>query len=379
MRMKKTICLCITVMMLILTMASCAKEGTGDVKPMGLEAYLSAYGKSAEDLKKGPLYNTTVTVYNWGEYMDEELNKTFEEKTGVKVNYRYFHSNETLYSALKSGGASYDVIVPSDYMIALLIEEGLLETIDTSVLSNYQYIMDSAKNTNYDPDNKYSVPYMTGTVGLVYNTEMVKGPVDSWSALFDPAYKGQILMFDNPRDAVAIALIKLGYSFNTTSESELGEAFALLEEQKPLVQAYVMDQIYEKLISGEAAIGPYYAGDAVMMMEESEDNKLAFVHPKEGVNRFIDAFCIPTSVENRAAAYLYIDFMCSLEAGLANVEATGYTTPLSQVYDALDEEIRSNPATYPSEDVLANSETFNNLPANIREKYDTLWSELMVN
>lgn len=372
--MRKIVCLLLSVV-IALSLSACVQTKPKDAEIVSLTSYLDTHGK---DLSKGPLYNSTVTVYNWGEYMDEELNKSFEELTGIKVNYRYFHSNETLYSALKSGGASYDVIVPSDYMIALLIEEGMLKPIDTSMLSNYQYIMDSAKSTNYDPQNKYSVPYMTGSVGLVYNKTMIQGPVDSWDVLFDPAYSGQILMFDNPRDAVAIALNKLGYSFNTTKESELEEAFALLKQQKPLVQAYVMDQIYEKLISGEAAVGPYYAGDAVMMIEESESGELAFVHPKEGFNRFIDAFCIPTSAENEAAAYLYIDYMCSLEAGMANVEATGYTTPLQQVYDALDEDIRSDEAMYPSEDTLSRSEIFNNLPSSTRTKYDQMWSELMI-
>jgi spermidine/putrescine transport system substrate-binding protein len=342
-----------------------------DAEPMGLQAYLDAY----PDIKDGPLYGTSVTVSNWGEYLDESLNRDFRELTGVTVNYTYFETNEKLYSAMRTGGSSYDVVVPSDYMIGQLIEEGLLNTINAGLLDHYHNIQGSYVNTAYDPENKYSVPYMTGTVGLVYNKAAIAGPVDSWSVLFDPQYSGQILMFDNPRDAAGIALKLLGKSFNTTDEDDIRAAFDLLAEQKPIVQAYVMDQIYDKLESGEALIGPYYAGDAVIMMEENED--LAFVHPKEGMNMFIDAFCIPESAENVAGAYLYIDFMCTTDSGLRNVEATGYTTPLENVYHALDDETRLNPLMYPPGDVISRGEVFLNLPEETRVVYNDLWSRLL--
>ena len=338
---------------------------------MGLREYLNAY----PNIKDGPLYGTSINVSNWGEYLDESLNREFRELTGVTVNYGTFETNEKLYSSMRTGGSSYDIVIPSDYMIGQLIEEGFLRAIDTGLLGNYRYIMDACKNTDYDPENKYSVPYMTGTVGLVYNTAEIGEAVDSWSALFDARYSGQILMFDNPRDAAGIALKMLGKSFNTADEGEIRAAFDMLSEQKPLVQAYVMDQIYDKLESGEALLGPYYAGDAVIMMEENED--LAFVHPKEGMNVFIDAFCIPTSSENTAGAYLYIDFMCSADAGLRNLDATGYTTPLQNVYDELDEETRENPLMYPPEDVLARGEVFLSLPEETRSLYNDLWSMLL--
>ena len=370
--MKKTAILLISALLLGLWLPGCAPNTPPkNFEPMGLDTYLDVF----PDVKKSPLYGTSITVNNWGEYLDEDLNKEFTKLTGVKVNYGLFETNEKLYSTMRTGGASYDVVIPSDYMIGLLIEEDRLSVIDTSKLDNYRYVMESVKNAEYDPRNQYSVPYMTGTVGLVYNQTAISGPVDSWDALFDARYSRQILMFDNPRDALGIALKRLGKSFNTTSEDDLRAAFDLLREQKPLVQAYVMDQIYDKLDGGEALIGPYYAGDAVIMMEENED--LAFVHPKEGVNVFVDAFCIPKSAENPAGAYLYIDFMCTAEAGLRNLDATGYTTPLQNVYDELDEETRSNPIMYPPEDVLERGEIYVNLPEATRVLYDELWSELL--
>ena len=369
--MKKLLTLLLCAL-LLLPLLACSAKDVSAVPPMtgGLDAYLDAY----PSIKDGPLYGSTVTVYNWGEYMDTDLNKEFKELTGITVKYRNFTSNETLRSSLADGGASYDVVIPSDYMIGQLIEENLLVKMDYTKLGNYKYLLDAYKNTAYDPNNEYSMPYMTGTVGIVYNTTKVTGEVDSWDILFDPQYSGQILMFDNSRDALGIALLKLGYSLNTTSETELREAQALLTQQKPLVQSYVMDQIYDKMIAGEAVVGPYYAGDAVMMMEENED--LDFAFPKEGTNAFIDAFVIPKTVKNTAGAYLYIDFMSSVESGHANVTATGYTTPLRHVYEDLPESVRLNPIIFPSDDILENTEIYLNLPSDTRRLYDNLWVDL---
>ncbi|MDR1132041.1 MAG: spermidine/putrescine ABC transporter substrate-binding protein, partial [Oscillospiraceae bacterium] len=201
-----------------------------------------------------------VNVYNWGEYIDAELLDRFTEETGITVNYRTFESNEQMYSVLKQGGVSYDVVIPSDYMISRLIGEDMLQPINFDNVPNYSLIQDSFKNMAYDPDNAYSVPYMLSTTGIIYDPGVV-GEVDSWSALFDENNAGMILMFDNSRDAMGIALKYLGYSLNTTDKTELDEAYELLRQQKPILQGYVMDQIFDKLESGEAAIGPYYAGD----------------------------------------------------------------------------------------------------------------------
>ena len=320
--------------------------------------------------------STVVNVYNWGEYMNRDLNDAFEYVTGITVNYKDYPSNEVLYSTLKSGGTNYDVIIPSDYMIALLIEEDMLEPLNFNNIPNFSDIDPQLKNPVYDPENSYSVPYMWGTVGIVYNTTMVSEEITSWGALFDPKYSGNILMFDNPRDCIGIALKYLGYSYNTTDESEIRAAQALLVEQKPHVQAYVMDQIFDKLEGGEAAIGPYYTGDAITMMESNGD--LAFVIPEEGSNIFVDAFCIPKGAKNKSAAEMYINFMCSYNAGYANMEEICYSTPLLSVYNDLDAEIAEDGISYPDDELRAKCEVFLNLPRSVRELYDSLWSDLKI-
>ena len=228
----------------------------------------------------------------------------------------------------------------------------------------------------YDPSGTYSVPYAWGTVGIIYNTTMVQEPVTSWSILFDQDYAGQVLMFNNSRDAIGLALKYLGYSLNTTNEEEIREATDLLIQQKEdgIVQAYVMDQIFEKLISGEAAIGPYYAGDYLTMVEENPD--LAFCSPSEGTNLFVDAMCIPKSAENKENAEAFINFMCQPEIIVKNAEATGYCVPSREAYDLLDDDVKNNPAIYPDEDVMQRCEVFTNLPENILTLYDTEWSRL---
>lgn len=319
--------------------------------------------------------NGVVNVYNWGEYMDTELNKEFERETGIKVNYKNFETNEMMYAYLKSGGSSYDVIFPSDYMIARLIEEDMLEELNFSNIPNFSDIDPSLKNPVYDPDGKYSVPYAWGIVGLIYNSEHITDPIDSWSALFDSKYAGQLLMFDNSRDAFGIALKYLGYSLNTENESEIMEAFELLKQQKPIVQAYTMDQIFDKLGGGEASIGPYYAGDYLTMREDND--ALVFVIPKEGTNKFVDAMCVPKGAANKENAEKYINFMTSKKAALANAEVTCYSTPVMSAFDDLSDDIKNNGISYPSEEMLANCEEFVNLSAPTLRLYSDLWTQLI--
>jgi len=317
-----------------------------------------------------------VNVYNWGEYIDESLLKEFEKQTGIKVNYSTFTSNEAMYSVLKTGGAHYDVIIPSDYMISRLISEGMLEKLDFSNIPNYSLIDDKYKNLEYDPTGEYSVPYMTGTVGLIYNKAMIPDEIDSWGALFDERYAGLILMFDNSRDAFGVALKYLGYSLNTTNPDELYEAYELIKAQGAVRQAFVMDQIFDKLESGEAAIGPYYAGDYLIMLENNPD--LEFVFPKEGTNRFVDAMCIPKGAQNKKNAELFINFMCSTEASLRNMDVVGYTSAnreASEQYAAmLDDHAKA--ILFPSDEILANTEVFLNLPQDILNLYDELWVKI---
>ena len=314
-----------------------------------------------------------VEVTNWGEYIDESIFADFEKETGIKVNYTTYSTNEELYSKLKSGGAVYDVVFPSDYMVSRMIAENMLEPLDMGKIPNFSLVEPNFQNPVYDPQHQYSVPYMWGTVGLIYNSTMVQEPVDSWSVLFDPQYSGKILMFDNPRDAFGIAMRIKGYDYNTTDENQIRDAFSLLQQQKPLVQAYVMDQIFDKLTSNEAAIGPYYAGDAITMMADNPD--LRYVLPKEGSNLFVDTMCVPKGAPHKDQAETFINFMLSNAIMLRNADVTGYSIPTVAV-DQLDSETRSNPIAYPPADVLAKCDIFTDLPAETRSLYDDLWMQL---
>lgn len=320
-----------------------------------------------------PASGREVNVCSWGEYIETDLIDQFEEETGIKVNYTTTESNETLYSLLKTGGSSYDVIVPSDYMVSRLIDEGMLEELDFSNIPNFDQIGDDYKYLDYDPENLYSVPYTWGTTGIIYNTKMVTKPVDNWSILFDEDYKGEILMIDNPRDAMGVALMYLGYSINTTDREELQEAYELLRSQKPILQAYVMDQIFDKLEGGEAAMGVYYAGDFLAMKENNPD--LAFAIPKEGANFFVDAMCIPKGAKNKSEGEAWIDFMCTYDASLANLEYIWYGSPNTKAMEDFLTELEPEDAAVlnPSKETLDQCEMFLNLPQDILNLYDELW------
>lgn len=318
----------------------------------------------------------SITVYNWGQYISDgsdgslDVIAAFEEATGIKVNYMMFDSNETMYTKLKTGGSSYDVIIPSDYMIARLIAEDMLEELNFDNIPNYQYIDASFRGMDYDPEEKYSVPYTWGTVGLIYNTKYVQQP-DSWTALWDEAYSGKILMFDNCRDAFGIAELIRGYSLNTTDVAQLEDCADLLKQQKPLVQSYVMDQIYDKMIREEAWIAPYYAGDYLQMAADNED--LAFVFPKDGFNIFVDAMCIPKGCQNKEGAEAFINFLCDPEISGQNLDYLGYSVPQTEARQYLDPETAASDIAYPSEETLANSESFLYLPTQISQAMDNLW------
>ena len=328
----------------------------------------------------------TVNVCSWGEYIDEDLITQFEEETGIMVNYQTADSNETLYSLLKNGGADYDVIVPSDYMISQLIEEDMLEELDYSQIPNYALISDRFKGLTYDPEGRYTVPYAWGTVGIIYNTTMVEEPITSWSAMFDGQYAGNVLMFRNSRDAMATALLYLGYSVNTTDEAELREAFQLLKDAKNrgVYQSFVMDEIFQKLEGGNAAVGAYYAGDYLTMLENNED--LAFVVPEEGSNWFMDAMCVLKDAPHFDEAMAWINFIASTEANLKNMDYLWYASPNQEAleqYPAYYEELYEeelDQETYgiiaASQEVLDRCEAYLVLPANIRTLYNDLWTEL---
>jgi len=329
--------------------------------------------------------NVTINVYNWGEYIavDEgggefDVNREFEELTGINVTYSNFASNEELYAKMKSGGgAAYDIIIPSDYMIARLINEGMLEELNFDNIPNFALIEDRYKNPEYDPENLYSVPYTWGTVGIIYNTTLVdpEDDMETWSVLWNEKYAGDILMFSNSRDAFMIAEKLLGFSLNTTDEEELKAAAQKLKDQKYLVQAYVMDEIYDKMGGGEAAIAPYYAGDAIVMMDDNPD--LEFVFPKEGTNLFVDALCIPKGAKNKEAAEMYINFMCETLTAKMNIEWIGYGSPHAAAYEVLEDEVREDPVIYPDDATLDNTEVYIALPDNATKQMDALWTEIL--
>ncbi len=323
-----------------------------------------------------------INVFNWGEYIADgsdgsiNVNEEFTRRTGIKVNYSNFASNEDMYAKLKSGGVAYDVIIPSDYMIARLIEEGLLQKLDFSNIPNYSYILDEYKNIYFDPNNEYSVPYAVGMVGLIYNTKMVDETPDSWSILWDEKYANKILMFNNPRDAFAIAQFLLGMSVNTTNPEDWDRAAEKLKEQKPLVQSYVMDEIYNKMESGEAALAPYYAGDFLSMQQNNPD--LALVYPKEGTNIFVDSMCIPVTAQNKKAAEMYINFLLEPEIALANAEYICYASPHKAVVENPEYSLAGNEVIYPPEEAKANTEYFHNLPKETLEYMTQKWNELKI-
>ncbi|MBQ6431403.1 MAG: ABC transporter substrate-binding protein [Oscillospiraceae bacterium] len=322
----------------------------------------------------------TINIYNWGQYISDgtddciDVISEFEAAyPNIKVNYMTFDSNESMYTKLKAGGSTFDIIIPSDYMVQKLIEEDMLEQLDFSNIPNFEYIDDSFKNLAYDPENLYSVPYTWGCVGVIYNTKYVDPEdIGSWDLLWNAKYAGKILMFDNPRDAFAIAEAKLGYSINTEDSTLLTLAANELRAQKPLVQAYVMDQIFDKMERGEAWIAPYYAGDYLLMVEENPD--LAFYFPEEGFNRFVDAICVPKGAEHKDAAEAFINFLLDPEICAQNLEYLGYSAPSSAAKELMDPELADNPIAYPDEETLANGSFFSALSQRGTQEMDSLWT-----
>ncbi len=323
----------------------------------------------------------TINVYNWGQYISDgsdgylDVNRAFTEATGIEVNYMTFDTNESLYTKLKTGGSTYDIIIPSDYMAGRLIDEGMVQKLDFDNIPNYQYIGEAYKNTAYDPDNQYSVPYTWGTVGVIYNKKYVdEADIGSWNLLWNSKYAGKILMFDNNRDAFAIAEASLGYSLNTQDAQELRNCADYLEQQKPLVQQYVMDQIFDKMTREEAWIAPYYAGDYLTMVEDNPD--LGFYFPEEGFNMFIDCFMIPTSAEHKAEAEAYINFLLRPDICGENLDYLGYSAPEEAAKEYMDPDTAQSEIAYPPAETLSRSEAFLYLPAETNQLMDSLWLEV---
>jgi len=336
---------------------------------------LSYEGTYTRDLE-----GTVLNVFNWGEYLSDgsegslDVNAAFTKLTGIVVHYTTYESNEAMYAKLKSGGVPYDIIIPSDYMIERLANEKLLETVDTEKLSNYKYIDEKYKNLYFDPSNSLSVPYCVGMVGLIYNKTIVKPTPNSWSVMWDEQYKNQILTFNNPRDAFAISQFMLGQDLNTTSCTEWENAAQKLKEQKKLLQSYVMDEVFQKMEDGEAAIAPYYAGDFLLMQENNPD--LGFVYPKEGTNIFVDSLCIPKGCQNYEAAMMYINFLLDPEIALETAEYIKYATPHTAVLKNPEYSLKENEYLYPDDKNYPKVQYFHDMDKSTRSFYEKLWEEV---
>lgn len=351
--MKKIVVLLLTVSLFAMTIAACSEPANE---------------------------NGVVYVYNWGEYIDPTVLDMFEEETGIKVIYDEYETNEIMYPKVEAGGATYDVVCPSDYTIQKMIENDMLAEINFDNMPNVKNIGEQyfVQSQEFDPENKYSVPYCWGTVGILYNKTMVSEPIDSWSVLWDEQYENNILMQDSVRDAFMVALKLNGDSMNTVDEAELEAAKDLLIEQKPLVQAYVVDQVRDKMIGEEAAIGVIYSGEAIYT--QRENSNLEYVIPKEGTNVWIDSWCILKDAENKENAEKFIDFMCRPDIALLNFEYITYSTPNDAARELIeDEDIRNSEIAFPNLADYNNLETFHYLGEDGDALYNDYWKEVKSN
>lgn len=368
--MKKLFCILlavITCLLPLLTLTSCGNDSK-------IENPRAEYTREYA--------GTTLNVFNWGLYISDgsegtfDVNKAFENLTGIKVNYMNYDSNESMYTKMKSGAVAYDIIIPSDYMIERLISEDMLKKIDISKITNIDLIDPQYKGLYFDPADEYSVPYNVGLVGLIYNTKMVEGEPDSWSIMWDEKYADNILTFENPRDAFAIAQFLLGIDVNSENKADWDAAADKLKEQNKILQGRVMDQVFNKMEGENAAIAPYYAGDFLSMYDNNPD--LAFVYPKEGTNIFVDSMCIPSNAQNYEAALMYINFMLEPEVALPNAEYLYYASPNTSVTSNPEYSLYQNEIVYPSAEIIENAKYFHDIDVDIRSYYEKLWEDILL-
>ena len=326
-------------------------------------------------LAPAALAKETISVYNWGDYIDEEVIDQFEEETGIDVIYETFETNEDMYAKIAMGGSSYDVIFPSDYMIERMIQENLLQKINWENIPNVANIDPRFTHESYDPDFAYSVPYTWGTMGILYNTENVDEAPTNWQTLMDPAYTMDMLMLNSPRDTLAIALVMCGHDLNSVNPDDLADAKALLIEQKPMVLAYVVDEVKDKMIGGEASVALVWSGDATYCMSENEE--LDYVVPEEGSNIFYDSICIPANAKNVSGAEKFIDFLCRADIAAKNYEYVGYAIPNTAAIELLGaEEYNASPVNNPPQEVLDKCQVFKYLGDDTK-LYDQIWTEII--
>ena len=316
-----------------------------------------------------------LTVFNWYDYIDPAVIEMFEQETGIAVKYVNFTTNEEMYTKIEAGAGTYDVLFPSEYMIERMIAKDLLAELDLSAMPNFANVKENLKNPSYDPGNKYSVPYMWGTLGILYNTEMVPEGVTSWASLFDTKYAGNVIMMNSMRDTVGLALKYLGYSLNTRSEEELNAARDLLVKQKQdkIESGYLLDETKDKMVGNEAAMAVVYSGDAQYAIEKNE--KLAYVVPEEGSNMWVDGMVIPKSSKNIEAAQQFIDFMCREDVAQMNFDYIYYCSPIQAVADGLSEEDAASATINPSEEILSRCEYFNDV-SDCMALYENVWMEV---
>lgn len=376
--MKKILSL-MFVLLLLIPQSACRYRHINedaDIEPQTLTVSDENYYKKFKDA------GISINVYNWGEYISDgsdgllDVNSEFTKLTGIKVNYSTYATNEELYAKLKGGASNYDIIIPSEYMISRMIKEGMLNKLNFDNIPNFKYTMERFRNQAYDPENEYTVPYTWGTVGIIYDRTAITDEEDiDWDILWNEEYADSILMFDNPRDSFAIAEQLLGYSMNTENPEELKAAAEKLKEQKKLIQSYVMDEIFDKMGAQEAVLAPYYAGDAVTLMNEYEH--LGFKIPPSGTNLFIDAMCIPACAKQQEAAEMYINFMCEPDIAFATTSYIGYSTPNSAAYEMLDDEVKLDGISYPDDEYIQNQTTvYVNMSDEANQLMQNLWTEM---
>ena len=329
----------------------------------------------ALSLGAGALAEGSITVFNWYDYIDEAVISMFQQETGIEVKYANFTTNEEMYAKLSSGAGEYDVIFPSDYIIERMIKDDMLEKLDMSKIPNAAGVSDWLKKPSYDPEGAYSVPYMWGTVGLLYNTTEMSEPIDSWAPIFDPANQKSVFMLDSIRDSLGLALKYLGYSMNTSDQAALDEAKALLVKQKAdnIVKGYLVDEVKDKMVAGEAPMAVVWSGDALYAMDQSEE--LQYVVPKEGSNVWVDGMCIPKGSKNKELAEQFINFMCRPDIARMNMEYIYYSTPIQAVIDGMDEDEKGNETLNPPQEVIDRCEFFHDISSDMA-KYDQIWMEI---
>ena len=324
-----------------------------------------------------PFAGTELTVYNWYDYIDPEVLDIFEEESGIQVSYVNFSQNEDMYTRVSTGAGSYDVIFPSEYMIQRLLKEDLLEELDLNNIPNLANVLPSLLDPSYDPGNAHSIPYMWGTLGIIYNTDLVEEPITSWNDLLDERYAGSIYMMDSVRDTIGLALKVQGYSMNSHDEDELAQAGEWLLNQKDagLVAGYILDQAKDKMVANEAAMAVIYSGDALYAMEKND--KLEYVIPEEGSNIWVDGMCIPKGSQHKEAAEYFINFMCRPDIAQKNMEYIYYSSPIQQVVDGLSEEELASTAMNPTEEMVARCEYYTDI-SDVAWMYDDVWMDVLM-